>query len=84
MTTEDDTIGNFGRLFWKYLLFCNALKKSAKICLRAREPDAVLKRATFGSRVIGSRPLIYGLCIKNMLWNVLEIFRSFAKGRNDR
>ena len=58
MTTEDDTSGNFGRSFWKYPLFCKALKKSAKICLRAREPDAVLKKVTRGSRAIGSRPLL--------------------------
>ena len=32
---------------------------SAKICLRAREPDAVIKRATSGSRASGSRPLGY-------------------------
>ena len=29
-------------------------RKSAKICLRVREPDAVLKRAAPGSRAIGS------------------------------
>ena len=41
MTTEDDTSGNFGRPFWRYSLFCNTLKKSTKIFLSAREPDAV-------------------------------------------
>ena len=27
MTTEGDTSGNFGRPFWRYTLFCSALKK---------------------------------------------------------
>ena len=37
---------NSGKPFCSYSLLCNSLKKSVKICLLAREPDEVLKRAT--------------------------------------
>ena len=54
MITKDDTSDSFGRPFWRYSLYFNALKKSAKICIRAREPYAVLKRGIRGSRAEGA------------------------------
>ena len=49
--------GNFGRSFRDIRCFAMLRRQSAKICLRAREPDTVLKRAMCDSRTIGYRPL---------------------------
>ena len=54
---------------------------AVKICLRAREPFAVLKRGKSGSQAIGASPLLYNISIPMVTVFSLTFF-SWSNGEN--